>query len=245
MLSRPVTVTVGALSGVLRAHDLGEPPVLIQPSPLWLDESDEAAADTATVAEFAEVGLVDRHGRLDDDALDTLHVLARPGVEYTAVFTSAGRQHSVVVAERGSEAVIAYREGDAVTLTSFQHASLAEELLRQVPDARPAPIGTLNVRIADLASLPDDPFGTPDSTAQQARTLGILARARLVGQGELSVGIRDHYGRRQISAPIRYQDYRIGRVVILTSAGYLSVAPANKKLLRTRLQDAHRALVDE
>jgi hypothetical protein len=248
VLPRPVTITVSALAGVLRAHDLGEPPVLIQPNPLWLDPSGEVDANAAMWTELVDVGLADRRGRLDGDVLDSLYVLARPGVEYVAVFTSDGRQDGVVVAARGSEAVVARREGDAVTLSSLRHASLAETLLRQVPDAAPAPIGTLNVRVADLASLPeraDDPFGDTGSATQQAHTLGILARARLIGQGELSVGIRDHYGRRQVSAPIRYQDYKIGRVVIVAAAGYLSVAPASKKLLLTRLHDAYRTLAGE
>jgi hypothetical protein len=228
-----VTVTVSALSGVLRAQGVGELPVLIQPNPVWLDPEGDREASAAMWTEFAEVDLLDRRGRLDGDVLDTLHVLARPSVEHAAVFTADERQDSVVLATQGEETVVAYREGEAVTLTSLRHPSLPETLLRQLPDARPAPIGNVNVRVAD-----------DTSDREQARTLNALAKARLVGQGELYVGVRDHYGRHRISAPIRYHDYKIGRVVVVTGGGYLSVAPASKKLLLARLLDAHRALVD-
>lgn len=247
-MARSVTITVGALAGVLRAQEIGEPPVLVQPNLVWTDPEADRKADAAKWTEFAEVGLVDRRGRLDGDVLDTLHVLARPSVEYQVVFTTGGRENRVVIAVRGDEAVLAYREGNAVTLTSLRRAPVAETLLRQIPDARPAPIGTLNVRVTDLASLKnreDDPFGDAGSTAQQAHALAILAKARLLGQGELYVGVRDHSGRRQLSPPIRYQDYKVGRVVIITDAGYLSVAPASKQQLLTRLRDAHQALADE
>ncbi|HYS40207.1 MAG TPA: ESX secretion-associated protein EspG [Pseudonocardiaceae bacterium] len=239
MLSGPVTVTVGALSTMLRAQGIGELPVAIRPGAVWRDPDGEREAEAAALAEFREIRWVDRGSRLDGDALDSLHVLARPGVEYTAILVHAERQDAVVVAGRGDEAVIAYREGDAVTLSCLRHQSLPETLLRQIPDARPAPIDALNARVADM----DARNGEADPVGD-ARMLARLGRRRLVGQGELSVATRDHYGRRQVSGPIRYQDYKFGRVVIVVSGGYVSVAPATKTLLLARLREAHRALIE-
>lgn len=225
MPSGSVTVTVGALSTLLRAHGIGELPVAVRPSPVWTDQDGERAAIAAAVTEFREVGWIDRWGRLDGEALDSLHVLARPAVEYTAFVARRGRQHRVVVAGRGSTAVLVIREGNAVTLTVLRHRSLPEALLRHLPDTPPAPVDAVNVRL----------------DAADHRLAG-LARNDPIGQGELSVTVHDHYGRRRTSTPIRYQDYRFGRVVVVAADGYLSVAPAGKPLLLARLRDAYRDL---
>ena len=155
-----------------------------------------------------------------------------------------GRQHNVVVAGRGDDMVMAYREGQAVTLTLARRQSLPETLLRQIPDARPAPIDSLNIRLSELPGIRSEldlPGGSSSLGSGDARLLGLLIKRRLVGQGELYVGIRDHYGRRRISAPIRYQDYKPGRVVVVLAGGFLSVAPATKKLLLDRLHQAQQA----
>jgi hypothetical protein len=143
-----------------------------------------------------------------------------------------GRQDSIVLAARGAAAVLANKKGDHVTLTPLRHSSRPEELLRRLPDAPPATIDALNVRLTDAAA-----GSTPD-----ARLLADLGRQPLLGQGELYVGVRDRHGRRLLSPPIRYQDYRIGRVVVVTSEDYLSVAPGTKTLLLSRLREAYRAL---
>jgi hypothetical protein len=247
MMAGPVTITIGALSTVMHKHNIGEPPLVIRPNPVWTDPDDDREADAATWAELREIGWVDRRGRLDAQALDGLHLLARPSLEYTAVFMADGHQHNVVLAGHGDEMVMAYREGQAVTLTMARHQSLPETLLRQIPDARPAPIAALNVRLSDLKGLRSDgdmADGNGSYAAREARAVGLLIKRRLIGQGELYVGVRDHYGRRRISAPIRYQDYKPGRVVVVVAGGFLSVAPVTKKLLLDRLHHARRDLAD-
>ncbi len=246
MVASPVTITVNALSAILRTQNIGEPPLVIRPHPVWTDPEGDREAEAAAWTEFREIGWVDRRGRLDGEVLDGLHMLVRPSIEYTAVFMADGRQHNVVIAGHGDEMVMAYRDGQAVTLSMVRHQSLPETLLRQIPDARPAPIDALNVRLSDLAALRSDGdmTGNGSYAARDARTVGLLMKRRLIGQGELYVGIRDHYGRRRVSAPIRYQDYKPGRVVVMVTSGFLSVAPATKKLLLDRLQRAHQALTD-
>lgn len=247
MVASPVTITVTALSTVMASQHIGEPPLVIRPNPVWTDPDGDRVAEAAAWTELREIGWVDRRGRLDGEALDSLHVLAHPGIEYTAVFMADGRPHHVVVAGRGDDMVMAYREGQAVTISIGRRQSLPETLLRQIPDARPAPIDSLNIRLSELAGMrsePDLAGGGRSSRAGDARLAGLLIKRRIVGQGELYVGIRDHYGRRRVSAPIRYQDYKPGRVVVVLAGGFLSVAPASKKLLLDRLHQAQQAFTD-
>jgi hypothetical protein len=247
MVASPVTITVGALSTVMGSQHIGEPPLVIRPYPVWTDPGGDRVAEAAAWTELREIGWVDRRGRLDGDALDSLHVLARPSIEYTAVFMADGRENHVVVAGRGDDMVMAYREGKAVTLSIGRRQSLPETLLRQIPDARPAPIDSVNIRLSELAGLRSErdlPGDGGSQGAGDARLVGLLIKRRLVGQGELYVGIRDHYGRRRISAPIRYQDYKPGRVVVVLASGFLSVAPATKTLLLDRLHQAQHAFTD-
>ncbi len=232
MLPGPVTVTVESLAVLLRAHSMGELSVVIRPGAVWTDAAGDRAAETEAWTEFREVRWVDEHGRLDDRAVDCLHALGQPNVEYSAVVARDGRQDSIVLAGRGETSVLAVRKGDAVTVTPLRHRDPPESLLRQLPDFPAAPIDALNVRIADAAA----------GSSSDARLLANLGRRKVVGRGELYVSVRDRHGRRHLSPPIRYQDYRIGRVVVVTSDGYLSVAPGTRALLLTRLREAHHAL---
>ena len=231
MLPGPATVTVNALAVLLRALSMGELPVAIRPGAVWTDADGAREAEETAWAEFRRERWADTSGRLGDDALDCLSVLSRPAVEHIAIVARDGRQDSIVLAGRGSIAVLAVRKGDSVHLTPLRDRS-PEPLLRRLPDKPPAQIDALNVRLEDAAS-----GATPD-----ARLLAELGRRPLVGQGELYVGVRDRHGRRRLSAPIRYQDYPIGRVVVVASDGYLSVVPGTKPLLLARLREAHRTL---
>ena len=247
MVASPVTITVTALSTVMASQNIGEPPLVIRPNPVWNDPDGDRVAEAAAWTELREIDWVDRRGRLDGQALDSLHVLAHPTIEYTAVFTADGRPYHVIVAGRGDDMVMAYREGQAVTLTLAQRQSLPETLLRQIPDARPAPIDSLNLRLSELPGIRSEldlPGARSSLGAGDARLLGLLIKRRLVGQGELYVSVRDHYGRRRVSPPIRYQDYKPGRVVVVLAGGFLSVAPATKKLLLDRLHQAQQAFTD-
>ncbi|TCO62934.1 ESX secretion-associated protein EspG [Actinocrispum wychmicini] len=243
MLSRPVTITVGALADMLRIHRVGELPIVLQPDPTWNDPTADQHAAEAAWQEFTKVGLARRSGRLDGDTVDTLHVLARPSVEYLAVVLGEDYQDGVVVAARGDETVIAYRAGETVTLTSVRAASGPETLLRQIPDAPPAPIEAVNVPVNGLAEEARDSFADASSAARDSRTMAMLRRQQVVCQGELYVGVRDAYGRYRRSPAVQFQDYPAGRVLVVISGGYLSIVPATKVVLRDRLRAAYRELV--
>jgi hypothetical protein len=232
VLSRPVKITVRALADMMRIQGIGEPPVVIAPDPVTGEPTRDQEVADAAWQDFRDVKLVDPRGRLTGDALDTLHVLARPTIEYSAIVAGADWQDHIVVATLGSETVIAHRQDHAITLASVRDAALPETLLREIPDAAPAALNAINVRTNGRAA----------PTPGEARTLHYLTGQQPLGYGELFVTIRDHHGRRTRSTPIRYHDYPIGRVIVLIEAGYLSVIPATKIHLRDRLHAAHQEL---
>lgn len=250
MLIRPVTVTVDALSRMMHAYRLGDPPAVIRGAPVWLEPDDAHAADDSMWAEFRAAGLVEGPGRLSADALDVLHVLARPSVEYFATFTHRGKEFAAWVAGGSGDAVLAYRDGTDVRITELRDVSLPETLMGQLPDVPPARVDSVNVRYEQLAAANGQDWldwtDTASNAAKDARTLLRLGRQRRIGQGELYVGTLDRLGRRRITRnPIRYHDIASGRILITLVAGYVSVAPATKALLVTNLNRAHRELVGQ
>lgn len=227
MLSRSVTVTVRALADMVRMQTGGELPAAVQPDPVWQDSDGDTSAAQAAWREFGEVGLVQRPGELVGDVHELLRVLARPSVEYTGIVLTGTRRTGVVVASLGDDVVVAQRNGRVVSLSGAPHTDLPDALVRRLPAARPAPIDAINVRV-------DGP------RERDGGAVAYLRRQRLVRQGELSVSVRDGYGRARRSGPVRFQDYRVGRVVVVVGGGYLSVAPATGALLRERLLVAYR-----
>lgn len=247
VLSRPITVTVRALARMLRAQGLGAVHPVIADVPVFADAEAQRAADAATWQEFREVELVDRRGRLDAEALDSLAVLARPGVEYFAVFTDRHVQRAVVVAALGEEAVVVVRAGDAVTVSSRGNGSLPETLVSLLPRARPARVEATTIRLAELDVVDDaapvvlqDPLPAAD---REVALLGILRSQAATGMGELYVAVRDRWGHRVVVAdPILYRDSRAGRIVLRYAGAYLSIAAATPELLARRLEEARRDL---
>jgi hypothetical protein len=215
-----ITVTVGALARMLHTQRLGRPHRVLYAEPVWTD--DEHAADTAMWAEF---------GQVDGDLLDTLGVLARPATEYFAWFAEHGRQYGVLVAQDQGESVLAHRDGDDVTIQTLDHAeSLPMALMRQLPDAKPAPIDAVNIRL-------DGGQRTKDTAK-----LAALAQQTPIGHGELYAGRRDHHGHYAVNNthPIRYQDYATGRVLVVLTEDHLSLAPATKRVLLNSLTEVAR-----
>jgi hypothetical protein len=211
-------VTVGALARMLHTQRLGRPHRVLYAEPVWTD--DDRTAEAAMWAEF---------GQVDGDLLDTLSVLARPTTEYFAWFTEHGRQYGVLVAQAGGESVLAYRDGDDVTIRALDRTeSLPMALMRQLPDAPPAPIDAVNIRL--------DGGQRPQDTAK----LAALAQQQPTGQGELYAGARDRQGHYVVTNPIRYQDYPTGRVLVVLTDDHLSLAPATKRVLLTSLTEVAR-----
>ncbi|MGH3624259.1 MAG: ESX secretion-associated protein EspG [Sciscionella sp.] len=244
MVWQQVTVTVTALSRMVRRQRLGELHPILEPAAVWMSPDAGGEADDVMWAEFARMGLVAGPGRLAPEALDALSTLAHPAVAYFAVFTYRQKQYATLVAGVGGGAVLAFRDGDRVELTGLRRESLPETLLRQLPEMPAADIDSLNVRIAHLAA-GGAAAGAGPSAAKDAAALARLGEEPLLGQGELYVGIRDRHGRQRVTEdPIRYHDIQAGRIIVIRSPGYLSVAPATTRLFLDHLHRAHQELTE-
>lgn len=235
MLSGSVRITVTALVRVLRQHRLGVHPVL-DTTPTFTDAAQDRVADAAMWRELGEWGLLDRRGRLDPGVLDTLLVLARPSVEYFGWFSTSRRDYGLLVAELGDDAVVAVRGSHAVRITPVNGESLPETAIRQLPQTRPARIRAVNLRRGDLSG--------DSSSDKDVSVVRQLVAQPPTGLGELHVAVRDRLARRRTTIePVRYRDSRKGRVLVRLTEDYLSVAPADHRLLAARLRDAYEALI--
>ena len=250
MLWKPVRLPADALARMLRVQRLTDDPhPTLYRAENWTPADETTDDEPRMWVAFEQAGLISRGGRLDDDVLDTLGILARPAVEYFAWLRHLDQQRAVLVAAgRGSEIVIAYRDQnvDAVELTSIRNESLPETLIRNLPQVLAAPVPALNLRLSELASDNDsaDLFWQPsDSGAGDVGKLRKLANRPLVGAGELYDGVRDSTGQpHRITEPIRYRDVHEGRTLIVSRSGYVSIAPGTPALIADKLREAHRTL---
>lgn len=228
--SRWTAISAATLSRVMDNQRIGEPPLPLRADPTWMPEDERQRADAAVWAELGHLDWLDHRGRVRGEVLDNLHLLAHPPIEYGAIFDSAGCPRRAVAVGTEDNALLARREGPVVQLAVMDDEFLPESLLRQLPDVAPATTSAVNVRRSDVYAA--DSFG-PDG-----QTLRRLGCGELVGAGELYVGTRDRYGRHRVSPVIRYQDYAFGRVLVVVTKDYLSVAPASRRLLLDRLREA-------
>jgi hypothetical protein len=250
MLPRTVTVSAESLSWMLHVQHLGQPHVILRPSPVWRDSDGERSADTAMWNEFARAELLDHRRHLNAGTLNAFRTLGRADSEYLAIYTDGTDRHGVLVAETSGETVLAHRHGDVIALTSLPNHAPADALVGQLPNHAPARIDALNAHVDDVADLRHDaldamPTQHPDSHAvRDAESLANLAHEPLLGQGELYVEVHDPMGRhRRTHNPIRYEDRPSGRVLVILTAHYVSIASGTPQLVASKLRESHDDLM--
>lgn len=225
-----VTMSVKGVEAVMRARQLGELPVMLRPAPVWTDEDVDQSSYAA---------------HLDEDMLEGLYMLAHPEIEYGAFIRTAGQRRSVFVAEHGRHFVVAERIGDLLTMTMARDRSALAELVGHIPDATPATIEAVNLRRSELDARGSDAVGFELGIGLRGRdlhTVAMLLDRSLVGQGELYVAVRDQFTRVAHSEPVRYQDYDLGRVLVVISGEFVSLAPASKSVLTRRLTEMQQQI---
>jgi hypothetical protein len=235
-------ISAEAFCQAIRDECKAEPHPVLAPEPVWRDDTAASAAARANRVEYAQLGWLNRRGQLAGHVLDTLSVLAHPSAEYYGLYRLGADTTAVVVAVGEVESVLARREDDTITVVTLgPNESPSHAFVRELPDHQPAHTDAVNVRLSDLA--PDNPYPADRRARDDARKLRFLAEQPAIGQGELWVAVRDHRGARRVCpTPVRYLDLSAGRLLITMASGYVSMAPASKELLRSRLTEARRAL---
>jgi hypothetical protein len=225
-----ITMSVRTVDAVVHARRLGELPVLLRPDPIWSDGNIDQRARTV---------------QLDEDTLDGLYTLAHPEIEYGAVLRRGSDLRSVFVAECGRHLVVAERAGDLLTMTAARDRSALAELVERIPDATPAAVDAVNLRRSELVACGGGAVGVNLGTGlreRDLRTVATLLDRSLVGQGELYVGVHDRFGRVALSKPVRFQDYDLGRVLVVVAGDFVSLAPATKSSLARRMAEEYRRI---
>src|SRR5699024_7664907 len=99
-----------------------------------------------------------RRGRVDDEFLETIHVMQRPGIEHYTFATINERPFSVRIAATGRDAVIVVASGERIDLYPAQPEQLPEQLFRALPECDPASVHSMSCDPADYqAALADKP----------------------------------------------------------------------------------------
>jgi len=237
MLYKPITVSVDALTRVLRLHDLGDPHLTLAVGAIWVDQANDTIADDIALRTFVDTDMGDRCG-LSTDMIDSLTVLARPEVEYYGWFTQGATMTAVLAASIGSDAVLAVRRGHQVRLMPADEARLAEALVGCLPSTPPSCGPSINIRQSRAVG------GHTGQRRDREAGLAPLRRSRKTGAGELHVALRQRITQRRTIAPypVGYHDTVDGRWWIQVIPGHdenwIVAVPGTDNLLITRLHEA-------
>lgn len=240
MLPRTLVLPVDALTRLVSWEVGGELHPALAPAPLWRPPAAEDEGDRAARAHLAEQGLLGRGGRVDVEVAAALAVLCRPRVEFYGWLDDRVRTVGVLAGAIGREAVVAVRDGDAVTLRQARFKRLPETLVARIPKAPPGRGDRARARRSELVA--SGPAGA------QARLVQRVARLPVVGSGELHVAVRDELGRRRRAPhPLRYADTAHGRWLnevapLPDGDAEVEVVPAAGQELAARLRRMHLAL---
>jgi hypothetical protein len=264
VLYQQVTLSLDTLATVWQRENLGDLHNILVDTPVWRDEEADREALHGATGELAQRGLL--AGRdLHPDLRATLHVLARPGMEYYGwiSYTEADGKEvnlAVLVAAVGQDAVLVVRDGQQVHLRPSRAEGMAETLVGHLP-AIPAARGrSVNLPENEVRHLVADRMhATPGSTKPlPAEAFAIFERASMAedardlltamdqprsGGGELYVAARVRSGeRRRCENPVVYVDTQQGRWMTQLSSGrqgerWIVSAPASRQLLLSKLNE--------
>ncbi|WAL67033.1 ESX secretion-associated protein EspG [Amycolatopsis cynarae] len=208
-----LSLPLAALAGAVERENVGTLHLVLSPEPMWLSDTEKAAARQQMLDTLAEAGLLDRRGRLDTDFLDWLPLLTRPSLEYYGWVHDGERTYGVLAAARGLQGIVAVRVGDGIALRPVPRDRLPEALIAELPERHAGGGRPLTVRVADL----EDAAREDRIPSRDVRDLVDVLRRPVTGTGELYVGRRDELNRyTRLEQPLHYADTDWGRYLNYT-----------------------------
>ena len=226
MIRDHLTIGLQTYMVLLEDNNLGEPPTVLGGGDRWYSDEELVQRRSNAYEELKQAGLF-RQGRVDEEFLETVHVMQRPGVEHYTFATINQRSFSVRVATIGRDAVLMIASGERIDLYPAQPEQLPEQLFRALPECDPASVHSMACDPSDYqAALADQPVsgGSSGRDAKQIMRWIQLPRER---GGQLFTAVRKSTGGRNRSGePPRWFDTEQGRILVyLDSSGYMNVVP--------------------
>ncbi|WP_018680165.1 ESX secretion-associated protein EspG [Actinokineospora enzanensis] len=220
-------------------------PTLLTPEPLWRDPT-ETRAHREEVRDLLANHGVWRSGQPTEAFLNTMTVLGRATREFSALVDAAPGHYRLHVAAQGHEAVLARFEPDTglMALCPIRADALAEALLAELPQARPAAGPSLSVPESDLRRAVDGAAPRGDVR----RVLEIAGLPRL-GAGQISAGGRDGVRGHRTTGDscCTYYDTSHGRYLFSFTEHpgqerYIIVSPGRPDIMTTKIHDLAKRL---
>ena len=266
MLHSRITLSATAFYTAWLAEDLPEPHrallAPVNPADVSDVEGSVLGARRRGWDELRSLGLA--HGeRVHEHLADTLHLLARSGVEYFGWFhhEDGGDTRSALVVPAGNENVVrAVVAAGRITLDTVRMPDPAAAFVALLPNVQPGQGGVVSLPAEEARGAatgagpgPQQETGSFLMSASVARPSGNTVRLKQIlgqprtGGGQLYTARRDPLGRRQrCPHPLTYFDTPSGRYLTHQAPGpdgrlWVTVGPADARTLAARLHDLARS----
>jgi hypothetical protein len=186
VLNREIVIPLDCLSVAAELAGLSLPP-LIRPRPYWLSHEDRQVRHVTARQLLTSQGLA-RGAALTEDFADTLAVLGAGQREFSAIVESPRNSYRLHIAAHGQAAVFTcyVPSSQQVLVRPARSATLAEDLVRELPGWKPAAGPALSVPESELRQAI---AGAP-ARRDVRRVLDVAALPRS-GGGQIYAGVRD------------------------------------------------------
>ncbi|WP_020663840.1 ESX secretion-associated protein EspG [Amycolatopsis benzoatilytica] len=244
MLRKPVELSLQTFEVLLDRLNLGDiHPTLVRGA-LWYspDERRQLAADTDR--ELHERGLMQR-GRLDDELVETMHLLQRPGIEYYSWVKSESGERTVRASASGREAATVVAVNQKLYIAPCSADTLAREFVALLPEAPAARLLSLNCSDADLNLVKTgQAVGHTGPSIRDAKQVIQWLDKPHTYFGRLYVAVRDSRGKRlRNENPPGWADLEEGRILFgIDKSGWISLSGAGPQDLLKKLQQLENDL---
>lgn len=246
MLRRPVELSTQTFEVLWERLNLGDIHPTLMRGAVWYSEDERRNLAAGTDRELADRGLL-RGGRLDDDFLEALHVLQRPGVDYYSWVKSGNGERTVRAAATGTAGVTVVAVGDMLYLAPCSVDALAREFATLLPNAPAARLASLNCSNTDVDMIKRGRIpGVTSPSIRDAKQVLRWLSAPHTYSGRLYVAIRDNRGtRRRNENPPGWADTDQGRILFgVDKSGWISLSGAGPQNIANKVQQLTQELHD-
>lgn len=243
MIRDHVRINLDTYLVLIEENNLGEAPMPLGGGERWYSDDEIAGRRDAAYQDLNSAGVF-RRGRVDDEFMETVLVLHRPGIEHYTFAMINDQPITARASAIGKDAVFMVRSEDTLDLYPCAPEQLPQQLARSLPEYSPATAQSLSCRYEDYQAASAGNSVPAGASGRDAKQIARWLNIEQTNFGELVTAVRTSNGaHRENEYTPRWIDTEQGRILVhLDTSGFLNLTTGSPERIVGRLHETENDL---